>query len=186
MIEQENPPEGKASIEIVTSDGVCTVFYNDVQHDPDEDPYLEKIGWYYQSQKYDDGPSGPYDHSDAAADGAKMHYGDPEHFPERIIALDMVLTGKSRHVAEHTMRNQAHRAGDPLAFIDGGEYYLSDGGYSRVVGNDEGALFLTSNSRQEVKDAWKMPGAQKLAEEIKAAIVAAVTAAEDDQAPPKL
>ena len=40
-------------------------------------------------------------------------------------------------------------------FLHGREYYLSDGGYSRVVFNPLSEnLFLTSNSRNEVKAKW--------------------------------
>jgi len=34
------------------------------------------------------------------------------------------------------------------------EYYLSDGGYSRVCLNMHGKLFLTSNSLEKVKNNW--------------------------------
>jgi len=67
----------KADEFVATADGECKVFYNDVAHDPDEDSYLERVGWYYQSVAYDDGPRGPYDSKDDAAEGAKDHYGHP-------------------------------------------------------------------------------------------------------------
>jgi len=64
-----------------------------------------------------------------------------------IDALDRALTGK----AHPNMRSDFS---EPEDLIDT-EIYLSDGGYSRVVFSmDTGRLFLTSNSRDEVREAW--------------------------------
>jgi hypothetical protein len=38
-------------------------------------------------------------------------------------------------------------------------YYLSDGGYSRIGVREDGGLFLTDNSRQEVRERWSRDGA---------------------------
>lgn len=53
-------------------------------------------------------------------------------------------------------------------FVYGGtEYYLADGGYSRVVVDSESRkLFLTSNSRDEVKKRWEMHGIPEFCKEI--------------------
>lgn len=63
--------------EVATADGDCGVFYNAVAHDSDEDPYLDKIGWHYQSGKYDDGPRGPFASATEASEAALDHYGWP-------------------------------------------------------------------------------------------------------------
>ena len=73
-----------------------------------------------------------------------------------MIQLDMALTGKARHVAEHTASGQGF---DP---VEHRIYYLSDGGYSRVVVNDDCQLSLTSSSLDRVKQAWSQPDVQTL------------------------
>lgn len=66
-----------------------------------------------------------------------------------LILLDCALTGKTYYEAAHTAKNQRGRF--PLDDV----YYLSDGGYSRVGFNREtGKLFLTYNSRDEVREVW--------------------------------
>lgn len=71
---------------------------------------------------------------------------------EQLAYLDAALTRKDWH----TVSNPNHIAlGTPeVLFHDC--YYLSDGGYSRIAYNRyTGRIFLTSNSRDEVKDGWK-------------------------------
>jgi len=75
-------------------------------------------------------------------------------FQYRMAMLDAFLTRKNWATVVHTAKN---RNASPASMTDGGDcaYYLSDGGYSRICVNiDTGRLFLTSNSRQEVKDLW--------------------------------
>lgn len=71
---------------------------------------------------------------------------------DALVALDVALTSAD---AEH-VRNQQRSGVDAEDFMGGGrEYYLADGGYSRVcVGLFNGRLFLTSNSTDRVKDRW--------------------------------
>jgi hypothetical protein len=64
--------------------------------------------------------------------------------------LDCALTGKTWREVGHSMRSQGIQR-----FIDGEEYYLSDGGYSRIVFGNSGSVFLTSNSLDEARVAWK-------------------------------
>lgn len=90
-------------------------------------------------------------------------------FAEKLIRLDMLLTGKPRADAVHTARSQQHRLSSPLALLNdgfGGEYYLSDGGYSRLFVNDMPSLWLTSNSLPAAKAAWETPAVQGLVGEI--------------------
>jgi len=97
-------------------------------------------------------------------------------FAELFIRLDMALTGKERTQAERTASHSRHVLTDPITYVTSNEreYYLSDGGYSRIVANDEGKVWVTSNSLQRVKDAWNTPEAQELASLIGKAITDAV------------
>jgi len=71
--------------------------------------------------------------------------------------LDVCLTNKKR----------SHSDTEYEDFLRGNEFYLSDGGYSRVVRYIEtGELFLTQNSLQKAKDQWDTPEAMNLREEI--------------------
>lgn len=70
-------------------------------------------------------------------------------FQAAMIELDMVLTGKDRERCEHTAMTQAASVEEWL----GREYYLSDGGYSRVM-LSESSMWVTSNSLDRVKTAW--------------------------------
>jgi len=72
-------------------------------------------------------------------------------FQERLAYLDAALTGKPWADVLHTARSQNV---EPLDVL-GREYYLSDGGYSRVVISDETLrLFLTSNSLDRPRANW--------------------------------
>jgi hypothetical protein len=65
--------------------------------------------------------------------------------------LDIALTGR-------TMKNMHDYARIAELMLDEtcGEYYLSDGGYSRVwMDLDEGKAWVTDNSTAEVKRRWK-------------------------------
>lgn len=77
---------------------------------------------------------------------------NPGPLADALLALDVALTGVDRETA----RNQQRNAADGDDFMAGGrEYYLGDGGYSRVcIGNFTGRLFLTSNSTDRVKARW--------------------------------
>ncbi len=79
-------------------------------------------------------------------------------FSRKLTALDAFLTGKTGRDVEHTARNSSIKTPDDLLFGHGDRaYYLSDGGYSRIMAtmDDTGTIFLTSNSRDEVKDRWR-------------------------------
>lgn len=93
---------------------------------------------------------------------------DASDLRDLLIQLDMALTGKPRHAAEHTARGQTL---DPLSDRI---YYLSDGGYSRIGLNDSEwphcQLFVASESLERVKVAWSRPDVQALAAAIAATI----------------
>ncbi len=75
----------------------------------------------------------------------------------RLALLDQALTGKD----ERWIKNQLHHRFGLSAevLILGDMYYLSDGGYSRVVWDQESErLFLASESRAEVKARWGQCG----------------------------
>lgn len=71
---------------------------------------------------------------------------------ERLFYLDAALTRKPDAVCFHTAYNQLATAESVVTY----QYHLSDSGWSRVgVDPETGRIFLTSNSRSEVKDGWK-------------------------------
>jgi hypothetical protein len=80
-----------------------------------------------------------------------------------MLALDVALTG---HEPEEVVTQYHHYPTSLEHWVqrDGWQliWYLSDSGYSRVVWSEEtGELFLTSNSRQQVKDAWEAAAPQR-------------------------
>lgn len=80
-----------------------------------------------------------------------------ESLREKVAYLDAALTSSSWSVVQHTQRSSELRNEEAALewAVGGREYYLSDGGYSRIVVSDmDGRLFLTSNSRPQVKEAW--------------------------------
>lgn len=88
-----------------------------------------------------------------------------------VATLDGLLTGKPAEA----MRNAYQRAylfGDPATFIaevSQDAYYLADGGYSRLLVNDEGEVRgLSSVSRQPVKDRWQDADVQSAVQELAA------------------
>lgn len=75
-------------------------------------------------------------------------------FQWQMLNLDAALTGKPSAAIAGQMKSKPQTA---QAWLESSqrEWHLSDGGYSRVVPNPEtGALALTSNSREAVKQAW--------------------------------
>ncbi len=83
-----------------------------------------------------------------------MTFNYEQHLAIDLWLLDAILTGKD----SRSGRGDPDSIGMNLFdFVEGGrEFYLSDGGYSRVCyGRRDGKLFLTSNSRQEVVDWWE-------------------------------
>ena len=82
------------------------------------------------------------------------------YFRELMIELDMALTGKDRRAAEHTAKQPAADIGSFLTTQR--EYYLSDGGYSRVVADFDGRIWPTSNSLARVKEEWEQPNVQRI------------------------
>ena len=73
-------------------------------------------------------------------------------FQEQLAFLDVALTGNSWREALHTALSQAMIPEKFLAH----EYYLSDGGYSRIHLNpDTLHIFLSSNSLETPKKNWR-------------------------------
>jgi hypothetical protein len=67
--------------------------------------------------------------------------------------LDTALTG---HLEKDVLHMVLDQPATPEAWFDRGDvWYLSDGGYSRVGFNLGHGLYLTSSSRDEVKQAWE-------------------------------
>lgn len=80
----------------------------------------------------------------------------PESFQDKMAMLDAALTGASYHDIAGQLQHKPKTAKE---WLEQGsalrEWYLSDGGYSRVCVNPEtGRLFLTSNSTERAKAAW--------------------------------
>ena len=75
-------------------------------------------------------------------------------FKELIMELDQILTSKTQAEVEHTFRNSG--ANTLEEFACGTIYYLSDGGYSRILINIYDELILAGESRKEVKAQWEL------------------------------
>jgi hypothetical protein len=80
---------------------------------------------------------------------------------EMLIRIDIALAGNAEHDAAHAVRSQSRIAEDPIAFAsDSDAYYLSDGGYSRLIWSweerfgEQGGLALSAVSRDTVKERW--------------------------------
>lgn len=71
-------------------------------------------------------------------------------FRENLILLDFVLTGK----LPEGYKDESQYT--PEYFIDGGIFYLSDGGYSRVYFTGLTGLAIDSMSSPKVKAAWHL------------------------------
>jgi hypothetical protein len=105
-----------------------------------------------------------------------------------MIALDGILTGKPETTAAQTARHQDKFFADPATLLGSGSsdgYYLSDGGYSRLVFDPEHLLFrLSSVSRDEVKARWRdEPAAKAAAQAATDAARAALGALPEDPGP---
>lgn len=73
-------------------------------------------------------------------------------FQTAMVRLDCALTGNPAARVEQQMH---HRPASVLEWWERGrEWYLSDGGYSRVWLGEDGHLFLGGNSLDTVKAAW--------------------------------
>jgi hypothetical protein len=73
-------------------------------------------------------------------------------FQLAMVALDAMLTGKS----EEQVAQQIHHKPDSVEkWWKRGEWYLSDGGYSRLWLNEE-KIFVTDNSLERVKESWDL------------------------------
>jgi len=86
---------------------------------------------------------------------------------QALAALDFKLTGNAKHANERPKSDA-----DILeALYDGREYYLNDGGYSRVIlkpsepDYEQLQAFYTSNSTDTVKQAWESAVAERQAVE---------------------
>jgi len=80
------------------------------------------------------------------------------NFQEAVIALDAALTGSSHETAALQLRCLGHqivREFTPRQFRRGDAYYMSDGGYSRLICDpDDGSVFLSFVSLDRVKAKW--------------------------------
>jgi len=76
-----------------------------------------------------------------------------EKYKELITYLDCALTGKPYKDCLHTFNNSSCKT--PEEFFWNKIYYLSDGGYSRLVFSDyDGEVLLSNDSLPKVKEAW--------------------------------
>ena len=107
-----------------------------------------------------------------------------EHACLILTALDLFLTQpeekcKQSHPEYPQTRNKVIRNAEHqmeqfytrMSNFQDYEYYLSDGGYSRIwVDPFKGVIYLTSNSRAEVKARWCLPRVLTLLAALKTAI----------------
>lgn len=76
-------------------------------------------------------------------------------FLEKVAFLDAALTGRGEKEVFHTASNTMYRTAKEWVLNAPAEvYYLSDGGYSRIVVSESFKIRLSDNSREEVKQAW--------------------------------
>ena len=88
-----------------------------------------------------------------------------------LIGLDSLLTGKPDSMVSRNGIRQLAGCIDALSNYKSFEFYLSDGGYSRIwMDCWDGTIFLTSNSRIEVKEKWDAPQVQKIVRDLRIAI----------------
>lgn len=81
-----------------------------------------------------------------------------------LVALDRQLTGNT----EQRALQMVSQLEDPYQYIWGAEYYLSDGGYSRVyLDMSRGRVLLTSNSLAKPKENWETPAVQNIVFELR-------------------
>lgn len=70
---------------------------------------------------------------------------------DTLFFLVSALTGKSDREVSSSLHER-----NINSLLDGQEFYLPDGGYSRIVVSAfTGKAFLTDNSREPVKQAWQ-------------------------------
>jgi hypothetical protein len=80
--------------------------------------------------------------------------------------LDHLLTGNPL-AQSRQMARQQQRLLDPLELLtDNDAYYLSDGGYSRVLVNADSRLALSGVSRTAVKQRWNDAAVQHIVRQI--------------------
>ncbi|MGY3581537.1 hypothetical protein ACVIGB_000391 [Bradyrhizobium sp. USDA 4341] len=85
---------------------------------------------------------------------------------ELLIRIDCTLTGRPVSDAAHMAHNQASFFEDLTKFVTSREYYLSDGGYSRLLFDEiEEKFRLSSNSRDQIKAVWKSGAVEDLVAE---------------------
>lgn len=105
---------------------------------------------------------------------------DKIYIAELLRAFDWNLTGCSIKKSFLTWQSQT-AATDKIAEWEKVEYYLSDGGYSRLwVDPFDEEIFISSNSTDKVKNAWEVnPNIKNLVAEFKAIFAAAKTEEEN-------
>lgn len=85
---------------------------------------------------------------------------------ELLVQIDSILTGRPTKDAEHMARSQSSFFEDMTRFLTTREYYLSDGGYSRLLFDEIAEEFrLSSNSRDQVKVTWQSGEVKELVAE---------------------
>lgn len=113
-------------------------------------------------------PVGP---PDAEQDAARY-----DSFRAAVVALDAYLTQQPVAVCSRSFDRQIGGHKDVSEWI-GREYYLSDGGYSRVVlSASSSTFFLTSNSIASTRARWQSAQGQDLAQVASAAAQAILLA----------
>jgi hypothetical protein len=103
-----------------------------------------------------------------------------------LVALDAQLTGHSMVTARLASHPQEDKI-ESLKNWDKIEYYLSDGGYSRVwVDPFEGSVWLGDNSLVSAKTHWNDAGVQQIVTAIRRWLAAGRAEAEETEARAKL
>jgi hypothetical protein len=93
------------------------------------------------------------------------------NFQWMMFRLDAALTGKPNQTVLNTIRNQEFKTALDWVLAHR-EWYLSDGGYSRLVADEEANIWVTSNSLERVKQNWAL--CDELIAEVRAEIKRAI------------
>ena len=97
------------------------------------------------------------------------------------IDIDSLLTGKPDDAAS-TAQQQRHKLADPVDLFACDGYYLSDGGYSRLIAQEgdedpsDCKLYLSGVSRDAVKARWNDRDVIIIRRQIETVLSAAVKA----------
>lgn len=111
-----------------------------------------------------------------------------EPMRDLVVELDTLIVGDPRGAVEQACQ-QGWKFADPVSFICSTEraYYLSDGGHSRLVFDDDGGVDLSGVSTARVKARWRDPdvvaAANRLRDHMRSLVEREIAASAGDAGP---